>query len=151
MTKKPVMLESDQTLVEAARQMRDENVGPILVMKDGRLCGIVTDRDITVRAVADGKDPKQARLEEICSQELVTISPEQPVPEAIELTRKGPCAGSRSSTRASPWGSSRSATWPSTGTRSRSWPASAPPTRTDSYPDNIHLGARQVRARRESR
>jgi len=75
------------TLVEAARKMRDEDIGDVLVMKDGKLCGIVTDRDITVRATADGKDPNQVTLGDICSQELVTISADRPVSEAVSLMR----------------------------------------------------------------
>jgi len=87
MTENPVMLEMKDTLVEAARKMRDEDIGDVLVMKDGKLCGIVTDRDITVRATADGKDPNQVTLGDICSQELVTISADRPVSEAVSLMR----------------------------------------------------------------
>jgi len=87
MTENPVMLEMKDTLVEAARKMRDEDIGDVLVMKDGKLCGIVTDRDITVRATANGKDPNQVTLGDICSQELVTISADRPVSEAVSLMR----------------------------------------------------------------
>ena len=87
MTENPVMLEMKDTLAEAARKMRDEDIGDVLVMKDGKLCGIVTDRDITVRATADGKDPNQVTLGDICSQELVTISADRPVSEAVSLMR----------------------------------------------------------------
>src|SRR5438309_9368713 len=87
MTENPVMLDMKDTLAEAARKMRDEDIGDVLVMKDGKLCGIVTDRDITVRATADGKDPNQVTLGDICSQELVTISAHRPVSEAVSLMR----------------------------------------------------------------
>ena len=87
MTENPVMLEMKDTLAEAARKMRDEDIGDVLVMKDGKLCGIVPDRDITVRATADGKDPNQVTLGDICSQELVTISADRPVSEAVSLMR----------------------------------------------------------------
>src|SRR5438132_4195926 len=87
MTENPVMLEMKDTLVEAARKMRDEDIGDVLVMKDGKLCGTVTDRDITVRPTAAGKDPNQVTLGDICSQELVTISADRPVSEAVSLMR----------------------------------------------------------------
>jgi CBS domain-containing protein len=89
MTVNPVTLRTGDTLVDAARRMRDEDIGDVLVLKDdGGICGIVTDRDITVRAVADGKDPKQVHLGDVCSKELVTISADQPVKDAVELMRK---------------------------------------------------------------
>jgi len=88
MTKEPVLLEADETLANAARKMRDQDIGDVLVMKDGKLKGIVTDRDITVRAVADGKDPNRTKLEEVCSPELVTIPADRPVTEAVDMMRK---------------------------------------------------------------
>jgi CBS domain-containing protein len=88
MTKNPVMLQAGDTLVDAARRMRDEQIGNVLVMQDKSLCGIVTDRDITVRGIAEGKDPKQAHLGDICSKELVTISADRPVTDAVDLMRK---------------------------------------------------------------
>lgn len=87
MTAKPVMLQANETVVNAARKMRDENIGDVLVMKNSTLCGIVTDRDIIVRAVADGKDLNKVKLADICSQELVTITPEESVSEAAQLMR----------------------------------------------------------------
>src|SRR5437660_11832011 len=67
--------------------MQDEVIGDVLVIKDVMLFGIVTDLDITVRATADGKDPNQVTLGDICSQELVTISAGRPVSEAVSLMR----------------------------------------------------------------
>ena len=88
MTRDPVTLQFETPLVDAARKMRDEDIGDVLVMKeDGKLCGIVTDRDITVRATADGKDPKRTKLGDICRQELVTIAPDRPVKDAVDLMR----------------------------------------------------------------
>lgn len=87
MTEDPVVLQADASLKEAARHMRDKDIGDVLVMKGGKLCGIVTDRDITIRAIADGKDPNQTKLSDICSQELVTIAPDHPVSEAISVMR----------------------------------------------------------------
>ena len=88
MTEKPVMLQAGDTLVNAARMMRDEDIGNVLVLNDdGTLCGIVTDRDITVRAVADGQDPSQVKLEDVCSQEMITVTADTPVSEAVSLMR----------------------------------------------------------------
>jgi CBS domain-containing protein len=87
MTEDPICLQADTPIAEAARKMRDEDIGDVLVMKDGKLCGIVTDRDITVRATAEGKDPQKAQLGDICSQELVTIGSEHPVSEAVSVMR----------------------------------------------------------------
>jgi CBS domain-containing protein len=88
MTEKPVMLQAGETLVNAARMMRDEDIGNVLVLNDdGTLCGIVTDRDIAIRAVADGKDPSKVKLEDVCSQEMITITADRPVSEAVSLMR----------------------------------------------------------------
>lgn len=88
MTKEPVLLQADETLAQAARRMRDQDIGNVLVMKDGKLKGIVTDRDITVRATADGKDPNKTKVGEVCSGELLTIPADRPVTEAVEIMRK---------------------------------------------------------------
>ena len=56
MTKDPVVLESDSLLTDAARVMRDSDIGDVIVIESGSVCGIVTDRDIVVRGIASGKD-----------------------------------------------------------------------------------------------
>lgn len=87
MTGKPVSIQARTTITEAARHMRDEDIGNVLVMKDGTLCGIVTDRDITVRATAEGLDPNKTKVGDICSQELVTIEADHPISEAVNVMR----------------------------------------------------------------
>lgn len=87
MTRNPVTLKAESSLVVAAKQMRDQGIGAVLVTKDGVLCGMVTDRDITIRAVSEGEDPNRAALGDICSQELTTVTPASPVSEAIKLMR----------------------------------------------------------------
>ena len=65
MTPNPECIRPDATLQEAARRMRDLDVGPLPVCgDDDRLAGMITDRDITVRAVAEGKDPTTTRVRE---------------------------------------------------------------------------------------
>ena len=74
-----------QSLADAAEVMKREDVGSVPVVEEGRLAGIVTDRDIVTRAVAEQRDPQAVTVEEIASQELVTIEPEQDLDEALAL------------------------------------------------------------------
>lgn len=85
MTPEPVTLPLDAPLTEAARLMRDKGIGGVLVTQDGRLCGLLTDRDIVVRAVAEGRDLTGTRLAEICSAGIVTVSPDDDAGTALRL------------------------------------------------------------------
>jgi signal-transduction protein with cAMP-binding, CBS, and nucleotidyltransferase domain len=67
--------------------MRDENVGDVLVTQDGMLCGLLTDRDIVVRAVAEGRDLTGTRLADVCSAGIVTVSPDEAAEVALRLMR----------------------------------------------------------------
>jgi CBS domain-containing protein len=87
MTKQPMVLESDSPVMDAARVMRDSDVGDVIVIEGGSVCGIVTDRDIVVRGIASGKDPATTRLGEICSKDVTTVSSDTPVEEAVRLMR----------------------------------------------------------------
>jgi CBS domain-containing protein len=88
MTKDPVTLSENATIIEAARAMREADAGPILVTGNGdTLFGIVTDRDIVVRAVAEGQDPNSTKLSAIATRGLNTLSPDDPVEDAIRLMR----------------------------------------------------------------
>jgi CBS domain-containing protein len=89
MTEQPISLNGESTVQEAARTMRERNIGAVLIT-DGeqRLQGIVTDRDIVVRAIAQGKEPSQTRLREICSAALAHLTPEDTVDNAIKLMAK---------------------------------------------------------------
>jgi CBS domain-containing protein len=84
MTRDPVVLPSDAGLDEAARAMKDADIGDVLVTADGALCGIVTDRDLVVRGLADGK----SNLGEVCSRGLYTLSPDADVEEAVTVMRE---------------------------------------------------------------
>jgi CBS domain-containing protein len=77
--------EPSTTVVDAAKLMAQEDVGPVPVVQDGRLVGIVTDRDIVVRVVAEGRDPSSTTLEEIASQDVVTVSPDDNLDRALQL------------------------------------------------------------------
>jgi CBS domain-containing protein len=89
MTPDPTVLDEGTSLTEAARTMRDGEVGDVLVSKGGALCGIVTDRDIVVRGLAaEGGDPRSMHLGDVCSHELTTVSPSDTVDEAVRLMRE---------------------------------------------------------------
>ena len=65
--------------------MRDQDVGPVPVLESGRLVGMLTDRDITIRVVAEGRDPQSTTAGEIASRDLVTVDPQQDLDEALRL------------------------------------------------------------------
>ena len=86
MTTNPTTVEPSAKVVDAARAMRQQDVGPVPVVENGdRLAGIVTDRDIVLRVVADGGDPQSTTVGEIMSRDLVTVDPDQPLDEALRL------------------------------------------------------------------
>jgi CBS domain-containing protein len=85
MTPNPRTVESNASVVEAAKIMRDEDVGIVPVVEGDRLVGTVTDRDIAIRVVAEGRNPDSTTVGEIASRELVTIDPQQELDEALRL------------------------------------------------------------------
>jgi CBS domain-containing protein len=88
MTSNPVTLPMTSSVAEAARAMRDANIGDIIVLDGKQTCGILTDRDIVVRAVAEGRNLTTTKLADICSQELTTMSPTDNVEDAVRLMRE---------------------------------------------------------------
>jgi len=85
MTRNVRACEPNATVAEAAQVMAREDVGPVPIVEDGRLVGLVTDRDIVVRVVAEGRDPNATTVKEIASTELVTVSPDDNLDEALNL------------------------------------------------------------------
>jgi CBS domain-containing protein len=83
MTRDVRACEPNATVAEAATVMAGEDVGPVPLVEDGRLVGIVTDRDIVVRVVAEGRDPNATTVREIASTELVTVSPDDDLDDAL--------------------------------------------------------------------
>jgi CBS domain-containing protein len=85
MTSNPATVEPSSTLVDVARTMKSEDAGIVPIVEGGRLIGTVTDRDIAIRAIAEGKDPQSTTVREIASTDLVTIDPQQDLDEALRL------------------------------------------------------------------
>ena len=85
MTANPTAVQPAATVAEAAKKMKAEDVGSLPVVEGARLVGIITDRDIAVRVVAEGGDPRSATVAEIASRELETATPEQDLDEALRL------------------------------------------------------------------
>jgi CBS domain-containing protein len=85
MTPSPTTVEPDASVVEAARTMRERDTGIVPVVENGKLIGTVTDRDIVVRLIAEGRDPGSATVREIASTDLVTVDPQQELDEGLRL------------------------------------------------------------------
>lgn len=87
MTPMPVTLPRSASVMEAAQVMRDEGIGDVLVVDHGRLAGVVTDRDLVVRCLADGVDPGGWTVGQAATRDVRTLAPEATVDEAIALMR----------------------------------------------------------------
>jgi len=88
MTPDPACLDASSSVMDAARLMRDNDIGDVIVLENERLCGIVTDRDIVVRVLSESSDPMDVTVGDICSRELTTIIPTAPIEEAVRLIRQ---------------------------------------------------------------
>ncbi|MFI8946294.1 CBS domain-containing protein [Streptomyces sp. NPDC053750] len=88
MTGDPVTVEPLTSVTEVARIMRDRDLGAVLVTDDDRLRGLVTDRDLVIRAVADGGDPGQTTVAAACSDELLTVRSDDELDHAVEVMRE---------------------------------------------------------------
>jgi CBS domain-containing protein len=88
MTKNVKVIDSTATLNEAAEMMRDADIGVLPVADAGRPIGMLTDRDIVVRALADYKDPAQTRVRDVITPRVRTIYADREVKEAAELMAK---------------------------------------------------------------
>ncbi|MET9391087.1 CBS domain-containing protein [Streptomyces sp. NPDC006624] len=88
MTAGVVAVRPDASLVEAALLMRSQNIGDVVVAEGQDVIGVLTDRDITVRAVADGSDPATVSARAVCTKDPVTVGPEDRVATAVTLMRE---------------------------------------------------------------
>jgi CBS domain-containing protein len=87
MSAAPVCMAASESVSAAAKAMKDRGIGTVLVLSGGRLAGLVTDRDIAIRVLAENRDPLTTRLDDICSSELAVLSPDDAVETAIRLVR----------------------------------------------------------------
>jgi CBS domain-containing protein len=88
MTHDPRTVSADSTLTDAAVLMRDDDVGAIVVEREGAIAGVVTDRDIVVRAIAQGHDPATTQVGDVASESVVTVTPDQSVEDVRRLMRE---------------------------------------------------------------
>ena len=88
MTPDPITLPLSAPLIDAAKTMRDVGIGDVVVVDGDEVLGIVTDRDIVVRGIADGCDAQSTTLIDICSRDLTTVSPDDQVGTAVRLMRE---------------------------------------------------------------
>ncbi|MBB4711375.1 CBS domain-containing protein [Streptomyces luteogriseus] len=88
MTAGVVAVRPDASLVEAAQLMRTQNIGDVVVAEGQDVIGVLTDRDITVRAVADGADPMTVSAQAVCTRNPVTVTPDDRVGTAVTLMRE---------------------------------------------------------------
>ena len=88
MTENPETVSGDTTVCDAAKLMRDKDFGGVLCADGEEIKGFLTDRDIAVRVVAEGKDPTSTTVSEVATTELHTLSPDDSVEDAIELVRR---------------------------------------------------------------
>ena len=132
MTERPRAVTPDTLVSEAAQLMKSEDVGALPVLDGDQLAGIVTDRDIVIRAVASEKDPKGMPVREVASREVATIGPDDSLSDALELM-------ARAQVRRIPvvdegtvsWACSRRPTWRSRPAR-RTWASSSERSRSRS-------------------
>lgn len=87
MTSYPAAVTADTTIADAARLMRDKGIGDVLVTRGDRLVGIVTDRDVTIRAVAESLDPSITPVESCVSSDLVVVHATDRVSDAVQTLR----------------------------------------------------------------
>jgi signal-transduction protein with cAMP-binding, CBS, and nucleotidyltransferase domain len=88
MTRDPRTVNADDPIVEAARIMRDSDIGDVIVLQDGGVGGIVTDRDLVVRGVADGRDAESTSVSEVCTTGIEAIEPSASVDDALSRMRE---------------------------------------------------------------
>ena len=84
----PLTVDARTTIESAAQVMRENDIGDVLVTEDGVLRGILTDRDIVVRAIAAGRHPSATSTGEVCSAAIQTVGADDPTTQAAEIMRQ---------------------------------------------------------------
>ena len=88
MTSNPCSIDADKSVAYAAKMMKDEDVGLAPIVEGDKLIGMLTDRDIAIRVVAEGRNPDQVTVREVASKQVVTIDPQQDLDEALRIMAK---------------------------------------------------------------
>ena len=85
MTDRPRVVTPETTVSEAAQLMKNDDIGSLPILDGEQLAGMVTDRDIVIRAIAEGKDPRGMPVREVASRELVTVHADEELSSALQL------------------------------------------------------------------
>jgi CBS domain-containing protein len=85
MTADPRSIGASASVVEAARLMREEHIGSLPITDDEKLVGMITDRDITTRVVAEAADPKSTSVGDVYSRDIISVEPDKDLEEALQL------------------------------------------------------------------
>jgi CBS domain-containing protein len=88
MTRRVVSVSRTTSIAETARRMRDEKVGSVLVLEEGKLVGLITDRQITHTAIAEGLDPNKVEVQEYMTEDFVPLTPEMDLVKAAKLMQE---------------------------------------------------------------
>lgn len=88
MTENPSTVEASAKLTEAAQLMAKEDIGDVLVVENGELQGIVTDRDIVVKAIAEGSTPDDTSVREVATTDVATVGPDDTIDDAVAIVRE---------------------------------------------------------------
>ena len=88
MTAEPVSITGATSLAEASRIMRDRDIGALIVLEKEDVAGLITDRDIVVRAIADSRIPDETPVSDVVSDQLVTIGPEDDLDRVLRTMRE---------------------------------------------------------------
>src|SRR5690349_13655325 len=87
MTRDPRTVAASDTIVDAARVMNEADIGDVVVVDNGDVKGIVTDRDIVVRAIAEGREPQSTSVSDVCTTGIDAIEPSASVDDALRQMR----------------------------------------------------------------
>jgi CBS domain-containing protein len=88
MTSNPCTIDAEKPVAYAAKMMKEEDVGLAPIVEDDKLVGMLTDRDIAIRIVAEGRNPDQVKVRDVASKQVVTIDPQQDLDEALRIMAK---------------------------------------------------------------
>lgn len=78
-------LSSDETLQNAAKKMKERDIGALPILKDDSLAGFITDRDIVIRAIAENRDPASTQVADIMTENVITCTEDQDLKDAANL------------------------------------------------------------------